>query len=46
MTIRPQMRLTISDQTMLGIVVGVPIARENQRMSSFLRLIWEPSHKK
>lgn len=46
MTIRPQMRLAITDNTMIGIVTGVPIAREHHRFSAFLRLIWEPAHKK
>lgn len=45
MTIRPQMRLGISEQLMLGIVTGIPISRENERFSTFLRLIYEPSHK-
>ncbi|MDP2162416.1 MAG: HAEPLYID family protein [Flavobacterium sp.] len=44
MVIRPQMRLEVSDQIMVGIVTGIPISRENQRFSSFLRLIYEPSH--
>lgn len=44
MTIRPQMRLKITNQTMLGIVTGIPIARENERFSTFMRLIWEPAH--
>lgn len=42
MTLRPQMRLQISDHLMVGIVTGVPIAREAQRLSMFLRLIYEP----
>ncbi|QQV02020.1 MULTISPECIES: HAEPLYID family protein [Chryseobacterium] len=45
MTIRPQMRLGISENTMVGIVTGIPINRENQRFSSFLRFIYEPKHK-
>ncbi len=46
MTIRPQMRLGISDQLMVGIVTGIPISREHERFSSFIRLIYEPgSHK-
>jgi hypothetical protein len=45
MTIRPQMRLEITKQTMVGIVVGIPIERENERFSLFARLIWEPAHK-
>ena len=42
MTIRPQMRLDIADEFLLGIVTGIPISRENQRFSAFLRLIYEP----
>lgn len=44
MIIRPQMRLEINDQLMIGIVTGIPVNRENQRFSSFLRLIYEPPH--
>ncbi len=46
MTIRPQMRVGIADNLLVGIVGGIPVHRENQRFSSFARLIWEPSHKK
>ena len=46
MTIRPQMRLDISETLLIGIVAGLPIARENERLSAFLRLIYEPIHKK
>lgn len=42
MTIRPQMRLGISEHLMVGIVMGIPVVRENERLSSFIRLIWEP----
>jgi hypothetical protein len=45
MTIRPQMRLQINDQLLVGIVTGVPISRESQRLSTFLRLIYEPKHR-
>lgn len=45
MTIRPQMRLGIADDLMIGIVAGIPVNRENERLSSFLRLIWEPNHR-
>ncbi|AZZ57886.1 phosphoribosylformylglycinamidine synthase [Riemerella anatipestifer] len=44
MVMRPQMRLGILEQLMLGVVVGIPVSRENERLSSFLRLIWEPKH--
>lgn len=42
MTIRPQMRLDISESMLVGIVAGIPVARENERFSAFLRLIYEP----
>ncbi len=45
MTIRPQLRLSMADNLMVGIVAGVPISRENQRLSTFVRLIYEPKHK-
>lgn len=44
MTIRPQMRLGIADNLLIGIVMGIPVNRENERLSSFVRLIWEPKH--
>ena len=43
-TLRPQMRLGISDNFLIGIVAGIPVSRENERLSTFLRLIWEPGH--
>ena len=45
MIIRPQFRLEISQYFMMGIVAGVPISRENERFSAFMRLIYEPPHK-
>lgn len=44
MTIRPQMRVSVADNLLIGIIAGIPVSRENERFSSFLRLIWEPSH--
>ncbi|MDC6385444.1 phosphoribosylformylglycinamidine synthase [Flagellimonas taeanensis] len=44
MTLRPQMRVGIADNLIIGIIAGIPIDRENERISSFLRLIWEPKH--
>lgn len=46
MTMRPQMRLGIADNLLIGIVAGVPVSRKDERLSSFVRLIWEPGHKK
>lgn len=45
MTLRPQMRLGIAENLLIGIVAGIPVNRENERLSSFVRLIWEPKHK-
>lgn len=45
MTIRPQMRVSISDNLLVGIVTGIPISRANERFSSFLRVIYEPGHR-
>lgn len=44
MTIRPQMRVGITDNLLIGIVTGIPVSRENERFSTFLRLIYEPGH--
>lgn len=46
MTIRPQLRLGIADNLLIGIITGIPIKRENERLSGFIRLIWEPKHHK
>jgi hypothetical protein len=45
MTIRPQMRVAITDQLLIGIVTGINVIRDEERFSSFLRLIYEPKHK-
>jgi hypothetical protein len=44
--IRPQMRLSIANNLMIGIVAGIPFEKRNERLSSFIRLIWEPGHPK
>lgn len=46
MIIRPQMRVGVADNLLIGIVTGVPVSRENERFSAFLRLIYEPGHNK
>lgn len=46
MIIRPQMRVEVTENLLVGIVTGIPISRENERFSSFLRLIYEPKHSK
>ncbi len=45
MTIRPQMRIGIAENILVGIVGGIPVNRENERLSTFIRLIWEPAGK-
>ncbi len=45
MTIRPQMRVSLADNLLVGIVTGIPVSRDNERFSSFLRLIYEPRHR-
>jgi hypothetical protein len=45
MVIRPQMRVVIHESLMIGIVQGIPVSKERERLSSFLRLIYEPRHK-
>lgn len=42
--LRPQMRLGISEQLMIGIVTGINLNNDNARLSTFLRLIYEPRH--
>ena len=44
MTIRPQLRVGITDNVLIGIVTGIPVQRETERFSSFFRLIYEPGH--
>ncbi|WP_247234997.1 HAEPLYID family protein [Telluribacter sp. SYSU D00476] len=45
MVIRPQMRLGIAENFLIGIVTGIPVNRNNERLSSFVRLIYEPRHR-
>ena len=44
MHIRPQMRLGISNNLLVGIVTALPVSRENERLGMFMRLIYEPGH--
>jgi hypothetical protein len=44
-TLRPQMRVSLTDNFLVGIVTGIPVDREEERFSMFTRLIWEPGHK-
>lgn len=42
MTMRPQIRVEISDDILMGLVAGVPIQSEGDRLSMFCRMIYEP----
>jgi hypothetical protein len=44
MTVRPQMRVGLADNLLVGIVTGIPVNRASERFSSFIRLIYEPRH--
>lgn len=44
--VRPQMRVGIADNLLVGIVAGIPVNRTQERISSFIRLIWEPPHRR
>ncbi|SDL17790.1 hypothetical protein SAMN05421823_104574 [Catalinimonas alkaloidigena] len=46
MTLRPQMRLGVADHLLVGIVAGIPVNRSQERVSSFVRLIWEPGFRR
>ncbi len=46
MVIRPQMRVEVTNNILIGIVGGIPVARETQRFSMFTRIIWEPMHRR
>lgn len=45
-TLRPQMRLGISEHFLIGIVACILVSRENERLSYFARIIWEPGNSK
>ncbi|MBE2246678.1 MAG: phosphoribosylformylglycinamidine synthase [Candidatus Competibacteraceae bacterium] len=45
MTIRPQMRVGLADNFLVGVVAGIPIDRTQERLSAFVRLIYEPGHR-
>lgn len=40
--LRPQMRVGLAENLMVGIVTGIPINREREGLSSFVRIIYEP----
>jgi hypothetical protein len=42
---RPQMRVGLAENLMIGIVTGIPINRDQEGLSSFIRIIYEPGFK-
>ncbi|WP_373493928.1 HAEPLYID family protein [Aquiflexum sp.] len=42
---RPQMRVGLAENLMIGIVTGIPINRAQEGLSSFIRIIYEPGFK-
>lgn len=42
---RPQMRVALAENLMVGIVSGIPLNKENRGLSSFVRIIYEPGFK-
>jgi hypothetical protein len=44
-TLRPQMRLAIAENLMIGIVSAIPIGQPDVGLGSFVRLIYEPGFK-
>lgn len=46
MTLRPQMRLSLSHNLLLGLVGGISVNNPDQRLSVFTRLIYEPEGKR
>jgi hypothetical protein len=43
--LRPQMRVGLAENLMVGIVTGIPINRDREGLSSFIRIIYEPGFK-
>jgi hypothetical protein len=41
-TLRPQMRLEITDKILAGVVVSAPLVKDEERLGFFVRLIYEP----
>jgi hypothetical protein len=42
---RPQMRVGLAENLMIGIVTGIPLKRAQEGLSSFIRIIYEPGFK-
>ena len=40
--LRPQARIDINEHLLLGVVTGIPVDRTDERLSFFMRIIYEP----
>ncbi len=40
--LRPQMRVGLSENLMVGIVTGIPVSGQGESISAFMRIIYEP----
>jgi hypothetical protein len=45
MVLRPQIRVALADNLMIGIVKGIPLGPSKEGISAFTRLIYEPGHR-
>ena len=45
MLLRPQMRQSIHDNLLVGVAVSVLVNKNEERLGSFVRLIYEPGHR-
>jgi len=45
MTLRPQMRLVLSNRTLIGLIASIPVDRSSSGLGAFTRLIYELPHK-
>lgn len=41
---RPQIRLGIKENFLIGLVTGIPVKNGQERLSTFVRMIYEPRH--
>lgn len=46
MTLRPQVRVGLTEHLLIGIVAGIQVIGKDERTSSFIRIIYEPKHRK
>lgn len=45
MVLRPQMRVALQDNLIVGLVAGIPTNTKHEGFSGFARIVYEPKHK-